>query len=210
MTFLPQSTKDLWNKLFYRIKILNEEEEGIMKITVVLGSPRKDSISTKIAMDVIKGAKESGHEIVTYKIEDMDMLGCQACGCCRKYDSDCVIEDDLQGYFKDLRESGALIVASPNYYSQVIGPMITFMNRHYCLLDKEKKSRIQPGIKLIGIFAQGAPAGYEKYQTNYDWYLGTFLGKDMELAGKIIAGGDSDTSEGGKIRQDAYVLGKGL
>ena len=116
----------------------------------------------------------------------------------------------MESYFQDLRESGALIVTSPNYYSQIAGPMITFMNRHYCLSDKERKSRLQPGVKLIGIFAQGAPENYEKYQANYDWYLNTFLSKYMELAGKIIAGGDSDLSEDGEIMKRAWQIGNSL
>lgn len=181
-----------------------------MKITVVLGSPRDASISTRIAMRVIEGARNAGHKVKIYKVNEMDILGCHGCGCCRKYDTDCVIEDDMEEYFKDLRESGALILTSPNYYSQVAGPMITFMNRHYCLSDKDRRPRIQPGIKLIGIFAQGAPADYEKYQANYDWYLSTYTSKDMELAGRLIAGGDTDTSDESAIMKQAYELGISL
>lgn len=181
-----------------------------MKITVVLGSPRDASVSTKLAMRLIEGAEEAGHTVTIYRISEMDILGCHGCGCCRKYDTDCVIEDDMEGYFRDLRESGALVLTAPNYYSHVAGPMITFMNRHYCLSDKERNSRLQPGVKLIGLFAQGAPADYEKYLPNYDWYLGTFLAKDMELAGTIIAGGDSDMSQEGKLMKKAYELGKSL
>ena len=181
-----------------------------MKVTVVLGSPREDSVSTQIAMKTVAGAKEAGHEVKIYNVNEMEVMGCHGCGCCRKYEKDCIIEDDMESYFQDLRESGALLVTAPNYYSQVAGPMITFMNRHYCLSDKDKKSRLEPGIKLIGIFAQGAPADYEKYQANYDWYLSTFTAKDMELAGKIIAGGDSDVSDEGEIMKRAYQLGKAL
>ena len=181
-----------------------------MKITAVLGSARENSVSTRIAKKALQGAREAGHEVRLYHIQDMEVMGCQGCGCCRKHNTDCVIEDDMESYFQDLRESGALIVTSPNYYSQIAGPMITFMNRHYCLSDKERKSRLQPGVKLIGIFAQGAPENYEKYQANYDWYLNTFLSKDMELAGKIIAGGDSDLSEDGEIMKRAWQIGNSL
>lgn len=179
-----------------------------MKVTIVLGSPKENSISSKIAMEVANGAKAVGHEVKVHRINDMDIMGCQACGSCRKHGVDCVIEDDMADYFSDLRESDALVVASPNYYSQPTGPMITFMNRHYCLSDKDKKSRIKPGIKLLGVFAQGAPADYEKYQANYDWYLNTFVSKDMALIGKIIAGGDSDTGKDSQIMKQAFDLGK--
>ena len=178
-----------------------------MKISMVLGSPREDSISTKLAMRFADGAEEAGHEIRIYNVNDMDIMGCQACGCCRKHDVDCVVEDDMEEYFTDLRQSGALVITSPNYYSHVTGPMITFMNRHYCLMDKEKKPRLEETRKLFAFFAQGAPEGYEKYIPNYEWYIGTFTSKNMELVRQIIAGGDSDTEA---LYEEAYEAGKAL
>lgn len=178
-----------------------------MKITMVLGSPREKSISTQLAMSFADGAKEAGHDIKIYNINEMDIMGCQACGCCRKYDMDCVAEDDMQDYFKDLRQSGALVITSPNYYSQVTGPMITFMNRHYCMMDKDKNPRLSDVKKLYAFFAQGAPENYEKYIPNYEWYVGTFTSKNMELVKQIVAGGDSDMD---LLLKEAYEAGKAL
>lgn len=178
-----------------------------MKITMVLGSPRKDSISTSIAMSFADGAREAGHEVKIYNVNELDMMGCQACGSCRKYDTDCVVEDDMREYFKDLRQSGALVITSPNYYSQIAGPMITFMNRHYCLLDKEKNPRLEDCKKLFAFFAQGAPEGYERYIPNYEWYISTFTSKNMELVKYIAAGAGSDVEA---MRNEAYEEGKAL
>ena len=178
-----------------------------MKITMVLGSPREDSISTRMAESFAKGAEENGHEVVTYKINEMDMLGCQACGCCRKYDTNCVIDDDLSDYFDDLWESDALVVTSPNYYSQISGPMITFMNRHYCLNDKDKNPRFKETKKVYGFFAQGAPEGYERYMPNYEWYMSMFTSKNMELGKMLICGGNSDVDA---FIEEAYKAGKEL
>lgn len=178
-----------------------------MKITMVLGSPRQDGVSTRLAMRFADGAREAGHEIEIYNINEMDIMGCQACMCCRKYDTDCVVEDDLSEYFEDLRESGALVITAPNYYSHVAGPMITFMNRHYCLMDKDKKPRLADTKKLFAFFAQGAPEGFERYMPNYEWYVSTFTSKNMELAKQIIAGGNSDVES---MLEEAYEAGKAL
>ena len=178
-----------------------------MKITMVLGSPRENSISTQMAERFAEGAAENGHEVVTYKINEMEVLGCQACGCCRKYDTDCVIEDDMEGYFEDLRESEVLVVTSPNYYSQITGPMITFMNRHYCLMDKDKNPRLEDTKKVYGFFAQGAPEGFERYMPNYEWYMSMFTTKNMELGKMLICGGNSDVDA---FLEEAYQAGKAL
>lgn len=113
----------------------------------------------------------------------------------------------MQKYYSELRSCSALLVTSPNYYANVTGPMITFMNRHYCMNNPDKTSRLQPGIKLAGIFAQGAPENYPKYPATYDWYLSTFTGKGMELTDKLIIGGDSNIDT---VLNKAYKMGKNL
>lgn len=178
-----------------------------MKITMVLGSPREESISSKMARRFAEGAQENGHEVVTYNINEMDVIGCQACGLCRKYDQDCVVEDDMADYFTDMWESDVLVVSAPNYYSHVVGPMITFMNRHYCLMDKDKQPRIKDPKKLYAFFAQGAPEGFERYMPNYEWYTGVFEKFKFNLKKMLICGGNSDVEA---FTQEAYLLGKSL
>jgi len=178
-----------------------------MKITIVLGSPRIESISNGMAMKFAEGAQENGHEVVTYNINEMDVMGCQGCGLCRKYDKDCVIEDDLSDYFNDLWESDVLVITSPNYYAHPVGPMITFMNRHYCLWDTEKNPRIKETKKFFAFFAQGAPEGYEKYMPNYDWYISKFTQNNLELEKILICGGNSDVDT---FMEEAYQAGKAL
>lgn len=182
-----------------------------MKIIAVLGSPRKDSSSSALANRILDGAKEAGHEVVVYCINDMNVKGCQSCRYCKNNSADCILDDDLKPYWKDLHECGALIVAAPNYCSQVCGPMITYMNRHYCILDKNFQTRLEPGkIKLIGVFAQGGPTTSHNADKNYDWFLGDFQARKMVLTEKFIIGGDSDISPDGELMTKAYELGKSL
>lgn len=182
-----------------------------MKVIVVTGSPRKESISTRIANRIVQGAQENGHEVVYYDINKLTVKGCQSCYVCKNTGSDCIIRDDLLPYWKDLHECGALIVAAPNYASNICGPMITFMNRHYCLLDKDWQTKLIPDkIKLIGVFAQGARERYDAAEKNYDWYLGDFLNRKMVLVEKLVATGSTDMSEDGEMLRHAYELGKAL
>ncbi|MGN0294469.1 MAG: flavodoxin family protein [Lachnospiraceae bacterium] len=178
-----------------------------MKLVAVLGSSRPNAVSTKIAERVMKGAEDAGCEVVVFHANDMNMKGCRGCDSCRRNGTDCVIQDDMQAYFSQLHTCDALLLTAPNYCSQVAGPMITFMNRHYCMSKPDHTSRLEPGKKLIGIFAQGAPEGIERYEAVYDWYLSIFE-RHMEPAGKIVAGGNSDLSENGRIMTEAYELGR--
>lgn len=181
-----------------------------MKIVAMIGSPRADSRSTLVVNQILKGAEEAGHEVVRYNVNRLNMKGCQACYYCKTHESDCIIKDDLQPFWKDLHEAGVLLVSGVDYMSHVNGPMITFLNRFYCTVDKDFNSRLTPGMKLIGVFAQGRPANDEYMAERYNAYLSHFLRRKMELAGKFIIGGDTDLAEGGKIMTEAYDLGKSL
>lgn len=177
------------------------------KLVAVLGSSRPDSVSMKAAMEFIRGAKEVGYEAVIFKANEMDIKGCVGCGSCRKNGTDCVIQDDMQKYYKELHDCDALLLTAPNYYSQVAGPMITFMNRHYCMSNPDKTARLKKDIKLASIYSQGAPESFPRYPAVYDWYNGTFTSKGMTLHYNQIIGGDSDME---KVCQNAYNAGKSL
>ena len=175
------------------------------KLIAVLGSSRPGSISMKAAEAFIKGAEEAGYSTVVFNGNDMNLKGCTGCKSCRSNGVDCVINDDMRNYLNELHSADALLITSPNYYAQIAGPMITFMNRHYCLSNPDKTSRIKNGIKLSAIFSQGAPKDYPKYTPVYDWYTGTFISKGMNLYFKRVIGGDSDLDA---VCLEAYNAGR--
>ena len=182
-----------------------------MKVIAVIGSPRKDGASTRITEKIIEGAKAAGHEVSVYRINEMNIRGCQACGYCKANNVDCIQNDDLMPYWKELHECGALIVSAPNYCSQVCGPMITYMNRHYCIMGRNG-TRVEPGkIKLIGVFASGGPVQPGSFaDKNYDWFLGDFQARQMVLTEKIVVNGGTDTSPESEVMKRAYEVGKAL
>ena len=183
-----------------------------MKIIAVIGSPRADSASTKVVESILDGAKEAGHDISVYRINEMNVRGCQGCRSCKENGTDCVLDDDLKPYWQELHACDVLIVSAPNYCSQVCGPMITYMNRHYCIMDKNFQTTLEPGkTKLIGVFAQGGPVEEgNQADKNYDWFLGDFQARKMVLLRKIVVSSRTDLSEGSAVLADAYALGKSL
>ena len=179
-----------------------------MNVVVVMGSPTRSGSTSKLVREVVRGAEAAGHTIKQYNINDMNVRGCQGCRECRKRGTDCVLDDDLKPYWEDLHNAGALVVAAPNYAATVCGPMITYMNRHYCVLDPNGKSRLRPGIKLIGVFSQGRPDP-EAYVAAYDWYLKDFENRDMVRHGLLVNAG-TDPHEVPELMTQAYRLGNTL
>ena len=180
-----------------------------MKVVAVLGSPRTDSFSSTLAREVLRGAAEAGHEVVIYEINKMNVRGCQGCRTCKEHNVDCILQDDLQPYWQDLHQCGALVVSAPNYASQVCGPMITYMNRHYCLLDRDWQVRVHAGIKLVGVFSQGN-SNPETYVAQYNWYLGDFQNRDMVLVDTLVHVGRQPLPPDCELMRRAYNTGRDL
>lgn len=181
-----------------------------MKIVAMLGSPHENGPSSTLARRVIEGARAAGHEAVIYECNKMNIMDCQGCGYCKANAKDCILEDDLQPYWEDLHECDALIVSAPNYGSSIMGGMITYMNRHYCLLDKDWKVRIHPDIKLIGVFAQGSPAMNETTERNYNWFLADFENRDMKRVAMLVHHRGMPLDNDSPLMVEAYELGKNL
>lgn len=181
-----------------------------MKVVAVLGSPRENGNSSTVAREVLRGAREAGHDVVEYSINKMNVKGCQACRHCKENGVDCIVDDDLRPYWADLHEAGALIVAAPNYASQVCGPMISYMNRHYCLIGGDGKVRVHPGIKLVGVFSQGRGDVSPEYASHYAWYLGDFQNRDMQLVDTLVHSGGMGLGDDEPIMKRAYEVGKAL
>ena len=183
-----------------------------MKVLGILGSPHEHRPSSTVAREVLRGAAEAGHEVKIYALKEMNVRGCQACGYCKAHWCDCVLEDDLKPYWKDLQECGALVLAAPNYCGQIAGPMITYMNRHYCLMmmaDGKGIPRIHPGIQVVGVFSQGN-ADPDAYRKAYDWYLHDFEARGMQVKDVLIHTSQTPCGEGSELMRRAYEDGKRL
>lgn len=179
-----------------------------MKVLAVIGSPHKNGPSSTITNEILNGAKAAGHEIKVYNINEMDIKGCQACGYCKENRDDCRLDDDLKPYWKDLSECDVLILSSPNYCSNVTGPMITFMNRHYCLMMPDGH-RVKKHKKLIGVFSQGWD-NQDGYIEKYKNYLHDFEVRNMELTDILIHTKNMPYDKDSEIMKKAYLIGEQL
>ena len=182
------------------------------KVLVVMGSPRRKGNSATLAENVITGAKSAGATVDSYYLHGMDIKPCDACGTCRENSSkECIIDDDMQELYLKLRETDALVIASPIYYFTVSAQTKLFIDRWYAL-GKGKASALNR--KQIGIiltyedsdpFTSGAVNALRTFQDAFD-YLGASIvamvyGRASE-AGEIKANRD--------LMDKAYKLGQEL
>ncbi|MGI6117189.1 MAG: flavodoxin family protein [Bilifractor sp.] len=123
------------------------------RIIVFKGSPRKNSFSTKLLEQVVKGAKSKGAAIAAYDLNDPDIRGCQGCYYCRNHEG-CATKDALQPMYKDIAEADGIAVSFPLYFGGINGQCKSWLDRMYPMLGSDNKPRC-PGKKIVTIFAQG-------------------------------------------------------
>lgn len=68
-----------------------------MRILVLNGSPHPDGATADMVAAFEKGAKEAGHDVVTFSVARMNVKGCLGCEYCHnKGEGKCVQQDDMQ------------------------------------------------------------------------------------------------------------------
>ena len=132
-----------------------------MDIVAIIGSPRKHANTDMLFDEMIRGAKENGHNVIKHYVGDLDVHPCRACGVCMS-GNDCVFKDDGFTVTHQIAEAEGLIVATPIYFGQMTGDLKVLLDRMYGLTHN-------PLIPLTGkvalIFTHLGPEGY------YDSYI---------------------------------------
>jgi len=133
-----------------------------VKITCVLGSPRKKGNGATIAGSFARTAESLGAETETFWLNELDFQGCQACMACKGKLDRCAMHDGLTGVFESMRNADIIVAATPVYSGYASGQFKCFMDRCYSLLAPDymtnpEPSRLPAGKKAVVITTQGNP-----------------------------------------------------
>lgn len=86
------------------------------KLTVLLGSPRKNGNSEQLAAALSKGASEAGYSVKTVRLFGMNLTGCIDCRKCWTGGSHCFLKDGMQDVYAALDDADVIAFASPLYF----------------------------------------------------------------------------------------------
>ena len=175
-----------------------------MKIVVLKGSPRTNGNSNMLADEFIRGAKESGNEIVEFDCTKRKIGGCMACDRCGM-SGPCVQKDDFEIIRPHLINCDAILFTTPIYYFGVSGQLKNVIDRFYAIHGLM-------GTKRVLLFATMGNPNTVVAEPSIKMYelMCKYLGwKDC---GKIMANGISvrGAIKTSKFMKQAYELGKNL
>ena len=125
-----------------------------MRIAAFVGSPRAEGVTDALVREILTGAEEAGADTALFHIGLLHISGCHACLKCMEKGA-CVLDDDMQPLFKEIRDADCLILGTPIYFFYMTAQMKAFTDRLFSIIDRGIKSRIGRK-KAIFTVTQGA------------------------------------------------------
>ena len=131
-----------------------------MKVTCVLGSPRKKGFSATVAREFLSELRKKGEtQIREFHLNSLSYRGCQACYRCNQDLDRCALTDDLNEVLEEVRTTDLLVISSSVFYGDVTGQTKTFIDRMYSFVrydfEKEEFTSRLANKSLLMILTQG-------------------------------------------------------
>ena len=99
-----------------------------MKAVCIIGSPREDGSTARLADSVCRGLAEGGFAVSRYCVGKTKIQYCLGCKKCYEAGM-CVISDDMQEIAAQLFDAEVVVIASPSYWGDVTGQLKVFFDR---------------------------------------------------------------------------------
>lgn len=107
-----------------------------VKIAAILGTYRKGGVIETAVDEVLAAAREAGAEVTKIHLLDKHIEFCINCRACTQQPGEergrCSIEDDMSGILDEIRQSDAIVLASPMNFWTVTAVMKRFIERLVC------------------------------------------------------------------------------
>jgi multimeric flavodoxin WrbA len=158
-----------------------------MKITAVLGSPRKGGNSDTLADAFLQHALGLGAEVERFKLNELRYSGCLACNVCKTTSEKCVLKDDLAQVLEATRRCDTLVLATPVYFADATAQMKGYLDRLYSFFKPDyflrpDFSRFTPGKKLVVVVSQrGQDTAFADFPSRYERIFTRFGFEPMHL-----------------------------
>lgn len=101
-----------------------------MRITVLVGSPRKGGNTETLADALIAGVRAAGGEAVKYSLRGKKIGSCLSCDYCMTHDH-CALKDDMAEVYSLMEQTDVLVFASPIYFYGMSAQLAALINRFH-------------------------------------------------------------------------------
>jgi hypothetical protein len=109
-----------------------------MKVLAVVASARRTGNSEILAKEMLAALPESVDKTML-RLADLTVEPCKACYACLPAGKDCVIQDDFESFLQQVRDSDAVIIASPVYFLGMHTRLKLLCDRFISVLNEAEK-----------------------------------------------------------------------
>ena len=181
------------------------------QILILLGSPREDGNSTRLAFAFADAASRKGHTVQSIRLSALDISPCDGCQQCWSTASQpCVIRDDMDFVYPLLRAADVLVFATPLHFYTWSSPMKTLTDRLFCLDPQFKRNLKGKTSVLLATAADERPAAFAGLKATYR-LVADYMG--WKPLGEVRIGGldaEDDVSRAVRALAKADALGSRL
>lgn len=141
---------------------------------ILLGSPRADGNSDRLALHLAEQLRAAGAAVETVALRDLAYSGCRNLFHCKTASDRCGLEDGLTAVLDKVRTADNLVVAAPVYFTDVPSGVKAVIDRFFSFFvpdypTAEVKSRLRGGKSFTLIQVQGETGGaYADLLTRYE------------------------------------------
>ena len=177
------------------------------KVLVITTSLRAKSNSDRLAEELIRGAKDAGHEVEQISLKGKEIRFCIGCLACQKTQK-CVLKDDAVQIAEKVKEAETLVFVTPIYYYEMSGQMKALLDRLNPLFPSDYSFR---KVYMLTTAAEDEAYVPEKALSGLEGWVDCF--EKAELAGSLFCGGLTGIGEAEQNLEKlekAYAFGKQL
>ena len=116
-----------------------------MKVPLVNGSPHENGCTYTSLKELADTLNENGVETEMHWIGKGEIIGCKACGYCKK-NGRCVTDDDVNKVSEHIDEYDGIVFGAPVYYSGPAGQICTWMDRFFYVNSKKVRGKVAASV----------------------------------------------------------------
>ena len=192
----------------------------LVKITGIVGSPRKGGNTEFLVNSALKAAEELGVETEIIYLGSAEIEPCIACDIC-KSTGECAIYDDMSDILAKIGSSHGLIIGSPVYFGSVTSQLKMLIDRSRPLRMDFKLKNIVGGAISVGGSRNGGQettiSAIHQFMLIHDMlivgdgaplahYGGTGVGVSIENMGSDETGLETSRNLGRRVAELASVI----
>jgi multimeric flavodoxin WrbA len=168
----------------------------------VVGSPRRNGNTHVLVSEALDGAARAGARSSILLLGDLDVRECDGCHACWS-GKDCPRDDDMNGLYRTIAESDAIVFGTPVYWYGPTGLMKLFIDRlvYFNCPENRPKIRNKP-VAVVVPFEEADPRAADLVLALFER---SFRYLEMRPVGKLVVPG---VTRLGEVRDQPDRLGE--